>query len=175
MIVKDDALIQQAQLSELAEPTKFNLKTFRNWMAGKEQDFPLNGPDRNVWGEVGELNTTSENLKELAVTHKNLEHDSFTDFIVIKLIPLYHRVFGNKNMNGKPLKEYSKEITVRVTAGVATLCACLLPTVAIVILYTFKSMPTRLGVIGALTGAFSIALMTLTHATRVDIFTATAA
>ena len=65
---------------------------------------------------------------------------------------------------------------LRFTSGVATVVACLLPTLAISILTTACGMTETLLYIGGFTALFSIGLMILTTDTsRVQIFTATAA
>jgi hypothetical protein len=55
------------------------------------------------------------------------------------------------------------------------LIACSLPIAAIVLLYSVKNMTTRLGIVAASTGLFSISMNLLTMATLQEIFGATAA
>jgi hypothetical protein len=66
---------------------------------------------------------------------------------------------------------------LQFTSAVATVIACVLPTVAIAILSKMHSMPEILGFIGLFTTLFAVGLMLLTDAgtSRVEIFTATAA
>jgi len=66
---------------------------------------------------------------------------------------------------------------VRFTSRVATVFACILPTLAIGILTTAHTTLQILLYIGGFTALFSIGLMFLTPSdtTRVEIFTATAA
>jgi hypothetical protein len=75
------------------------------------------------------------------------------------------------------LNSYSEDRMLRFTSGVATVIACLLPTVAIAILSKMQRMPEILGFIALFTTIFAIGLMLLTDAgtSRVEIFTATAA
>jgi len=168
------------QLSELAEPNEYNLKTFRYWMAAEPEDDQLVGDDSETWGGKSYDDAPKEEKrkfrKDLAVLKPKVEDsDFFTKFLVSTIIPVYQLAIGKKLMNGKSLKEYSDGAIIKITNNVATLFACVLPTVAIIILYSIHSMATRLGVIAALTAGFSIALMIVTQATRVEIFTATAA
>jgi len=60
---------------------------------------------------------------------------------------------------------------------VATIIACLLPTVAITVLSKIHETGQRLGAIAGFTALFAAGLMCLTKAgtSRVEIFTATAA
>jgi len=65
---------------------------------------------------------------------------------------------------------------LRFTSAVATVAACLLPTLAIGVLTTARNMTETLLYIGGFTVLFSIGLMVLTtDASRMQIFTATAA
>jgi len=82
----------------------------------------------------------------------------------------------------KPFKpdtitKYSGKAILRFTSAVATVVACLLPTVAIAVLSKIHDTGSRLGAIAGLTALFAAGLMILTDAgtSRVEIFTATAA
>jgi hypothetical protein len=58
---------------------------------------------------------------------------------------------------------------------IVTLIASLLPITAIVILYFLTNPIVRLGIVVAFTATFSICLIILTNARRVEIFAATLA
>ncbi|CCD54256.1 hypothetical protein BofuT4_P129560.1 [Botrytis cinerea T4] len=75
------------------------------------------------------------------------------------------------------LTVYSEARMLRFTSAIATVIACLLPTVAIAVLSSLESTKELLGVIAAFTAIFAMGLMFLTDAStsRVEIFTATAA
>ncbi len=66
---------------------------------------------------------------------------------------------------------------LKFTSFVATVVACLLPTLAIVILTRVETTAQKLGLIAGFTALFSIGLIWLTDAgtSRVQIFAATAA
>ncbi|KAF7901752.1 uncharacterized protein EAF01_007051 [Botrytis porri] len=80
-----------------------------------------------------------------------------------------------KDMTG--LTVYSEARMLCFTSAIATVIACLLPTVAIAVLSSLDSTKELLGVIAAFTAIFAMGLMFLTDAStsRVEIFTATAA
>ncbi|QSZ35589.1 hypothetical protein DSL72_008459 [Monilinia vaccinii-corymbosi] len=82
---------------------------------------------------------------------------------------------ASKNRTG--LTVYSEARMLRFTSAVATVMACLLPTVAIAVLSSLQSTSELLGVIAAFTAIFAMGLMFLTHSgtSRIEIFTATAA
>lgn len=75
------------------------------------------------------------------------------------------------------LETYSEDRMLRFTSSVATVIACLLPTVAIAVLAKLHSTGELIGLIAIFTAVFAIGLMFLTDAgtSRVEIFTATAA
>lgn len=142
---------------------------------------------------------------DLGVLRPEYDRDMLSEFIASKAIPWYHNHFvkrqalkpideesqkhnvekkekkkvekKEKKMREPPgtLTVYSKRTVFRVASGCVTLVACLLPTAAIVILYVCNTVPLRLGILSLLTAIFSLALMFLTMANRVEIFTATAA
>lgn len=70
---------------------------------------------------------------------------------------------------------YDDAKLAKVAKGIGTVLACLLPVLAITILYFLDTEPKRLGAIAGLTALFSLTLVTLTGARIVDIFAATAA
>jgi hypothetical protein len=72
---------------------------------------------------------------------------------------------------------YSMSRMLRFTSFVATVVACLLPTVAIAVLSTMHTTAELLGFIALFTAIFAIGLMVLTDSgtSRTEIFTATAA
>lgn len=75
------------------------------------------------------------------------------------------------------LETYSEHRMLQFTSSVATVIACLLPTVAIAVLAKLHSTEELIGLIAVFTAVFAIGLMSLTDAgtSRVEIFTATAA
>ncbi len=72
---------------------------------------------------------------------------------------------------------YPVDTMLKFTSAIATIVACVLPTVAIGILTTAKTTLQKLCYIGGFTALFAIGLMWLTDAgtSRSNIFTATAA
>lgn len=92
--------------------------------------------------------------------------------------PIFSTAEGDQKSKDKTgLTVYSEARMLRFTSAVATVIACLLPTVAIAVLSSLQSTGELLGVIAAFTAIFAMGLMFLTDAStsRVEIFTATAA
>ena len=77
----------------------------------------------------------------------------------------------------KGIAVYSERTMLKFTSSVATVVACILPTLAIGVLATAHGTMHALLYIGGFTALFAIGLMFLTNAetTRVEVFTATAA
>jgi len=75
------------------------------------------------------------------------------------------------------LNSYSEDRMLRFTSSITTLIACLLPTIAIIVLANLHSTVHLLGAIAGFTAIFAIGLMCLTDSrtSRIEIFTATAA
>lgn len=78
---------------------------------------------------------------------------------------------------GPTLNSYTETRMVAFTSSVATIIACLLPTLAIAALSKLQQTAEILGVIAVFTAIFAIGLMFMTGGgtSRVEIFTATAA
>ncbi len=75
------------------------------------------------------------------------------------------------------LNTYRESRMLRFTSAVATIIACLLPTVAISVLAKLHTTAELLGIIAVFTAVFAAGLMLLVDSgtSRVEIFTATAA
>jgi len=110
----------------------------------------------------------------MAAKSKDLENSS-----VKKRLPSEKKTQDNQNDNNQPssLAQYSERSMLKFTSSVATVVACILPTLAIGILATAHGTMHVLLYIGGFTALFAIGLMFLTNAetSRVEIFTATAA
>jgi hypothetical protein len=73
----------------------------------------------------------------------------------------------------EPLMTDYEDRMQEFSSSIATVMACLLPTVAIVVLANLHTTAEILGTIGGFTAAFAIGLIILTNAGRVEIFTTT--
>ncbi|GAB1316088.1 hypothetical protein MFIFM68171_06298 [Madurella fahalii] len=120
---------------------------------------------------------------DLATVHPRRETDKFTHWVIQHWIPFYHKHFCSREVNSTDdpryinVEEYSKSKIIRFTSFVTTVVACLLPTVAIVVLSTAETRGQIFAYISGFTAMFSMGLMWLTDAAtkRVQVFTATAA
>jgi len=82
-----------------------------------------------------------------------------------------------KEFQQETLSTYSESSMLKFTSSVSTVVACLLPTVAIVVLSKVHDIDNLLWCLAGFATVFSIGLIFLTNAgtSRVEIFTATAA
>jgi len=124
----------------------------------------------------------------LVVPCKAEDRDGFTGWVADYWTPFWvalkKRRKGGEDDNaankGDPTEDtfetHSEKNMQRFTAAVATVVACLLPTLAIGVLTTARGMTQTLLYIGGFTALFAIGLMILAKDTStVQIFTATAA
>ncbi|RDW74200.1 hypothetical protein BP5796_07642 [Coleophoma crateriformis] len=124
--------------------------------------------------------------------------DGFTEWVVREWIPFWHKQKpkskairkasgdrdaekGNRiaKSNNFPntITQYSENSILRFTCSVATIVACLLPTLGIYIISTVDSIHIRIVYIIGFTALFAMALVFFTSAAhpKISIFTATAA
>ena len=71
--------------------------------------------------------------------------------------------------------DYKPTELSRISAYLATIAAALLPIVTVVILHHWTDTWTRIKITICLTAAFAVLTKALTSASRVEVFTATAA
>ena len=167
--ISDKLLLQQAGLSTLPKPGRYDLRYLQEWLANpRGGKFPLEGPDRN-W-------TYSNDLLAL---RRRAESDSFSKWFSEKLLPFYHRVFGRyihkKNSHRENEVSYKDSVILKVASMLATTLAALLIVAPVVILDEINSMKARLGLMSAFTVLFSLCITRLTNAKRTEVFAATAA
>lgn len=164
----DELVLQQAGVSSLPRPEKFDLKDLRDWLEDpKGGNFPLIGADRD-WTQSTDL---------LALRRRN-ESDPFSRWVMEKLIPRYHRVLGHTykypSINSNEIS-YSDSIVLYVASVLAATLASLLVVGSVIILYEVAAMRAQLGAMAAFTVVFSLSLTLLTNTKRSDVFAATAA
>ncbi|CZR55486.1 uncharacterized protein PAC_05374 [Phialocephala subalpina] len=73
------------------------------------------------------------------------------------------------------ITQYKDSVIIKILNGVATIIASLIPISSIVLLYFVSSISARLGILTGFTALFSLCLVLVTSASRVEIFAATSA
>jgi len=143
------------------------------------------------------------NKLDLVATRPPQNVDGLTRWVANNFVPFYHelrntpwrknsndvektssipkeKVFDEKQDGTQPfnsLETYSEKRILKFTSSVATVIACLLPTLSIAILSKVHETEHLIIYIAGFTAIFAVGLMFLTNAatSRVEIFTATAA
>lgn len=168
-IWEDECLVRQRQLATFHAPEAGNLSFLQGWLTDPEAgNYAFEGLDRTVW----------ENGSDLLVTSPSQLSDSFTRLVISRLVEAYHNIFGSRRKptdveNG--VYKYEEKDVLRAADIVGTLISSLLPVLAVVVLYCVKNMLMRLGMVALFTVLFSLALVLVTKAKRIEVFAATAA
>ncbi|KAH8798137.1 hypothetical protein F5882DRAFT_395221 [Hyaloscypha sp. PMI_1271] len=167
-------LAQQVFLSRLEAPNPYDLAFLRDWFERPNMgNFPLRGPDQEAWNKESET--------DLLAIRRRSHEDPFSSWFIDTVIPKFHRVFGSrikKPIPEAPLSEiahYPEKALLTAVNILGTLIASLLPISSIIILYFITNTVVQLGVAVAFTATFSICLILLTQAKRIEIFAATSA
>jgi hypothetical protein len=169
----DDFLSQQAFLSHLSQPNRYDLNFLRTYMQDpKSGNHPILGLDRCVYD--GSLDGN-----DLISLCRPMNTDILSRVIRNKLVPSIHNLLGAKFKDSiscapeSSITQYSDGLINSAINVLGTVVSSLLPVLAIVVLYYVKDMLARLGCIAAFTGLFSLALGLMTQGSRVEIFAAT--
>ncbi|KAH8648033.1 hypothetical protein BGZ60DRAFT_535165 [Tricladium varicosporioides] len=165
---------QQILLSNIKGPNSYDLAFFRDWLQRPNMgNFPLLGLDRHAWAE--------EHTNDLLAIHRRDHEDPISRWFINRFIPWFHVKFGSRIK--KPIPEsptteithYDERPLLKAVHIFGMLVASLLPILSIVVLYFVGNNVARLGIAVAFTATFSVALMLLTQAKRIEIFAATSA
>ncbi|KAJ8131005.1 hypothetical protein O1611_g2619 [Lasiodiplodia mahajangana] len=174
------ALCLHSQVLALRSPHIKILEDLREWIRRPTMGFiHILSDDWKTWHDCDETDL---------ITFENSTMDRFTSLVTYTIVDIYHNLIGRhiheaREGNSLPLNyrdhrhtvTYTHRSIARSTRVFTVLIACTLPITAIIILYNVHDMPTRLGIIAALTGLFSTLMSLLTTASLQDIFAATAA
>ncbi|KAI1197743.1 hypothetical protein F5X97DRAFT_333812 [Nemania serpens] len=156
------------------------LEDLREWIQRPTMGFiHIISKDWKTWHYYGETDL---------ITFENSTMDRFTALVTYTIVDIYHSLIGRHIHQARegttlPLNyrdhrhtvTYTHRSIAQFTQAFTVLIACTLPIAAIVVLYNVHNMATRLGIIAALTGLFSISMSILTMASLQEIFAATAA
>ncbi|KAI0097208.1 hypothetical protein GGR51DRAFT_566754 [Nemania sp. FL0031] len=174
------ALHLQNQVLALRTPHVKILGDLREWIRRPTMGFiSIMSRDSKTWYNCDETDL---------ITFEHSAMDRFTALVTYTIVDIYHNLIGrhiHKTGEGvslpfncrdhRPTVTYTYKSIARSTRVFTVLTACTLPIAAIIILYNVHDMPTRLGIIAALTGLFSTSMSLLTMASLQEIFAATAA
>ena len=161
---------------DMKGPTAYDrrdMKAFVSQMYGAtppDGNPPLTGPDSDIY-------EYPEHFLDLIGIHPRQREDSFSSWVVDKAI---HKFFACCRSRLKPSKIHGmrgceEETLLRITYGITSIIASILPSASILVLYVIRSMWARLAVLAVFNLAISVCLTAFTSARRTDIFAITAA
>ncbi|KAF2187509.1 hypothetical protein K469DRAFT_725452 [Zopfia rhizophila CBS 207.26] len=169
----NNTLLKQVQLNSLLPPTEQNINLLREWLQRpKYGNKFLRGFEARTWD--------LERADLISLYKEEIEQDPLTRWL-FRIIPgPFHRKWGYRwkkptksKSSGGDLFEYKDSTLVQLAKSLSTILSTLLPTISIFVLYYFKNMPVRLGLIVLFTSLFSLALNLTSKARKVEIFAAT--
>lgn len=170
----DDALIQQKRVLALPEPNRTSLRELCHF-----NEIDLHGrvlDARKVWGSRDQSDSSADDLVGLCELH---EVDWFSKIMTEDFVQWLHehivRRWSKSVREENPLVEYNHRAWLRFTKLITTVVACLLPVLFISVLYSIRSMRSRLTAIACFNVLSTICLNVFTTAKRVEIFAVTAA
>ena len=170
--VADDTVMQQKQMKAEHSPNTCDVEFLQRWFKDEKMgDFPLIGLDSTLW-------ETSRPCDLIALKARRAE-DPLGSLFLSKVFLWWHNCIGHRIK--KPLDEeaqyfeYTDESMLRVANVLGSIISSALLVGSIMALYFVDNMLARLGIIAALTQVFSLVLILVTSAKKVEVFAATAA
>ncbi|KAH0563000.1 hypothetical protein GP486_002433 [Trichoglossum hirsutum] len=170
-----DALLQQYRVSKFEEANKPDLKELRDWLERKKGgNYFLQGREADPWQDEDKH---TKDLISLISHHR--EKDFFTSWIRDKFLTWFHDGWGHRFK--EPVDEEKmiynyKESKINTAANaISAVISSLLPTSTIFVLYYLQNHLAKLGAIVAFTTLFSLALVIIAKARRIDAFAAATA
>lgn len=176
-ISKDHTLIQQQTVLQMSSPDPIDLNDIQCFIASDVMGLePFLGPDKNTWGTYEDKNSFS---KELVCLRGRDPTDSFSRWVGERATR-YLLMCGGARWK-KPSSVFKtvvirKGSILRVTFGITSVLASLIPITSIIVLkLCVSSIRDRLATIAGFNLLISVCLTVFTDARRTDVFAITAA
>ncbi|EON64338.1 hypothetical protein W97_03569 [Coniosporium apollinis CBS 100218] len=172
----NEAIIQQATIAALPEPSAYDLNDIQRYLAAPEMGRQaFRGADQYIWGSTVDSTGHAPDLISLRGRHSE---DPFSKWVTEKFTLRVFQCFGYKFKKIHPrygvvVCEDSKILAW--TRLISSVVASLLPVASIILLHTMQSMAARLAIIATFNVVFSVLLCQITTAKGGEIFAATAA
>lgn len=168
----NDAVLKQAHLARLEDPSRHDLELMRTWLQRPSMgNFPLLGLDRTTWDKDHET--------DLVALRPRRQSDFFSNWVIENIVPKFHHFIGARFKTPDPLSSglftYDDNTLLMITFCVITTIASTLPILSVVLLYYVQSDTARLWLAMMLCACFTLVLGLMTNARRIDIFATTAA
>ncbi|OAL45423.1 hypothetical protein IQ07DRAFT_624468 [Pyrenochaeta sp. DS3sAY3a] len=176
-----DALIQQSIILKYPEPGKWDLDHLQQYLQSPAMGslLGLTGSDATVWGSLA---NTKSHAPDLVTLCPRAKKDTFSVWAAENTSQLLKWMLkcACTGLCLKPSPKhgvvgYEDTTIYRLTYGITSILASLIPITSIVGLYFVQSMPARLGIIAAFNVFVSICLMVFANAKRAEVFAVTAA
>jgi len=168
----NEAVLRQTEMKAQHSPNACDLEFLRRWFKDKNMgDFPLIGRDSTLW-------ETSRPFDLIALKARKGE-DPLGTLFLSRVFLWWHNCIGHRIK--KPLDEeaqyfeYGDKYVLRTANVFGSIISSALLVGSILALYFVNNMLARLGIIAALTQVFSLVLILVTSARKVEVFGATAA
>lgn len=162
--------MQQHLLSKFEAPNLADLEALKLWLKRpKMGNCSLIGLDKDVWDTGTDLLTLNPRVQD----------DPCSRWLSGSFVRFYHRVLGRRTKRELDLEpglfEYSDKQLLRASDVIGALLSSLLPISSLLALYFVSNLLARLGIVTAFTILFSMTLLLVTTARKVEVFAATAA
>jgi hypothetical protein len=171
----DDALIQQATIVAMQEPSAYDLNDLQHYLETREMGpLALRGEDAEVWGSTTDPYQRATDLITLCPRQRE---DPFSNWVTESGIKIFFKYGCHRRR--KPHKVhgmvgYEDGYLLRMTYWLTSILASVIPVLSIVVLYVVTSMTSRLVIIAAFNILLSIGLTMFTKASRSETFAITA-
>jgi len=168
----DEAVLLQKQMKSQDSPNSCDIEFLRRWFKDKNSgNFPLIGRDSTLW--------ETSNPSEFVAIQARRGDDPLGSVFLSRVFLWWHNCIGHRMK--KPLDEeshyfeYSDKIVLRAANVLGSIISSGLLISSILALYFIDNILVRLGVMAAFTQIFSLVLILVTNAKKVEVFAATAA
>jgi hypothetical protein len=166
----DEAVLKQTKLRRCDSPNPYDLQFLQRWFKDKAMgDYPLVGLDSKVWESSSE---------ELLAVKARKGADPLAAMFLGRAMIWWHRCAGQRVK--KPLDEeaqyfeYKDKNMLHAANVIGSIISSLLLVGSMVALYFVNDMLVRLGIVAIFTQLFSLTLICVTSARKIEIFAATA-
>lgn len=174
----DDALHIQAKIHKLDSPDDWDMETIQLFLESRAMRSELNvlkGSDATIWG----LSKDPKSYKpDLIALRRRKRRDPFSTWLAESAIAALTHCGLSKRK--RPSKTHGTvgiqdHTIVRITLGITTVLASLIPLASIALLYFVHDIRARLSIIAVFNLLVSTCLSFFTNATRSEIFAVSAA
>ncbi|KAF1917580.1 hypothetical protein BDU57DRAFT_571053 [Ampelomyces quisqualis] len=171
----NNAVIQISMLHKIKAPDRFDLHDMQMFLQSAEFGPPfLTGADARTWGSSKFPN---DHPPDLIGVHPRLKEDTFSRVVAERAIHLFKCGLGRLTKGNKHhgRRVYYDSTVLKVTFGMTSGLAALLPITSILVLVNLHSLKAQLWTVAAFNVLISVCLTFFTDAKRTDVFAVNAA